>query len=87
MKKSAPEDKYMVKVKEMLTRTHEVQMKENNYWLNKLSTYYYYGEDLSKFLDVKKMIDQLKPEDIKKAANKYLNTKNLLKYVLYPEKI
>jgi zinc protease len=87
MKKTEPEDKYMVKVKEMLTRTHEVQLKENNYWLNKLSSYYFYDEDLSKFLEVKKRIDQLKPEDIKKAANKYLNLKNLMKFVLYPEKI
>jgi zinc protease len=87
MKKTNPDDIYMTKLKEQILRTNEVQLKEDKYWLNELTNYYYYGLDLNSFLDTRKMIEQLKPEDIKKAANKYLNTKNMMKFVLYPEKL
>ncbi len=86
MKTKLPEDKYMVKVKELLTRAYEVNLKENDYWLRKLQYAYFNNTDPKAMLELKKWIDELKPEDIKKAANKYLNTKNLLKCVLYPGK-
>lgn len=85
MKKSNPDDKDMVKVKELLSRSYEKNMKENEYWLNKLIAYYYYNEDPKQILETKKKIDKLKPEDIKNAANKYLNTTNIIKFVLFPE--
>ncbi len=86
LRSTLADEKYMVKAKEILTRAYEVNLKENNYWLGRLQSSYYYNTDPKLILENKKWIDALTPEDIKKAANIFLNTDNLLKCVLYPEK-
>ena len=81
-----PEDIYMTKVKQIELHDDEVNMKENNYWLNALSQYYWNGEDPKAILYRKEMINALTAEDIRRAAQKYCAKDNMVEVVLYPEK-
>jgi zinc protease len=78
--------KYLIKVKETQLREREIKLKENSFWLNQLYNYFYFGEDPSLIADYGKLVDNLKADDIMKAAIKYLNENRMIKVVLYPEK-
>jgi zinc protease len=74
------------KVREIQRRTHEVNLKQNGFWLNNLQFYYSNNEDPKMILNYPKMVDHLKAQTIQEAVNKYFNMKNYVKVVLYPEK-
>ncbi len=80
------DDIYLTKVKETQKRNWEVEQKENGYWLNTLQKYYFYNLDLSQILKIESRINSLTKDDIMKTAGKYLNGKNYVKVVLYPQK-
>ncbi len=79
-------DIYMQKTKETIRRTHEVELKDNGYWLNTLYKSYFYDLDISKLLADETYLDKLTKEDIMQAIKKYLNEKNYIKVVLMPQK-
>ncbi len=85
LKKNPPTPEYLQKVKEIQRREYETNMKQNSYWMENLYSYVSNNEDLTKFLNHPKYIEKLTAEDIRNAANKYLNTDNLVQVVLYPE--
>jgi zinc protease len=74
------------KVREIQRRTHEVNLKQNGFWLNNLQFYYSNNEDPKMILNYPKMVDHLTAQTIQEAVNKYFNMKNYVKVVLYPEK-
>ena len=80
------DESYIEKVKEMQRRRKEVETKENDYWLKKLQSYYFYGMDLSQLNKDDEEIDKLNADDVLEAAKKYLNMKNYVSVILYPEK-
>ena len=47
---------------------------------------YFNNSSAYKLLDYNNMVEDIKVEDIKIMANKYLNTNNYVKVVLYPQK-
>jgi zinc protease len=73
------------KVKETMKKQYRTQIQENEYWLDVLSQAFINGTDPELALDFEKRVDALKLEDLQKAAKKYLDMKNYIKAVLYPE--
>jgi len=80
------DESYIEKVKEMQRRQKEVETKENDYWLKKLQSYYFYNMDLSNLYVEDDEIEKLNANDVMEAAKKYLNMKNYVSVILYPEK-
>lgn len=81
-----PTDSNMVKVKEINRRELETNLKDNRFWINRISSAYINSGDPRAILKQQEMIDKLTAKDIQAAAKKYLKTDNLMKFVLYPEK-
>ena len=86
MQNNLPSDSNMVKIKQLTTRELEVNLKRNSYWATQFFRALYYNEPFDLFLKQKELINSIKPEDIQNAAKKYLNDKNYMQFVLYPEK-
>jgi zinc protease len=76
---------YQEKVKQQILRRHEINMKENKYWLNMLESRYFYNEDPRTILQFDDVVQQLTMQDIRQVANIYLDTDNYIKVILYPE--
>ena len=73
------------KYKEAEKRKNEVEQTQNKYWLSTLQSIYYYEETPESIEKNKAILKDLTVEDVKKAANKYLDTKAYIKAVLLPE--
>jgi zinc protease len=87
MKTSGPAVEDLNKVKETWRQQHEVNLKENNYWARQLLQSIELGIDLQNLLSYERRIADLTPDDVKEAANKYLNMENYVQIVLNPEKV
>jgi zinc protease len=74
------------KIKETFEREHQVQLKENSYWLNTISQNDENGENLMEILDFDKQVESLNDNDFKRLATKYLSQTNFAKFVLMPQK-
>jgi zinc protease len=79
-----PSEDYMTKVKEIMKREHEKNMKENSYWLRYLYNAEYLGENPESILKYNDEVSKLTAEDIHEAAKKYLSAPNFAEFVLYP---
>lgn len=79
------EEKYLIKVKEILRRELELQVKENNYWLNLIENYYLYNDPVDVVEQTEKLISEITLDDIFKIAKKYIKFENFVRFVLYPE--
>ena len=75
-----------LKVRKAQEKEREVSMKENSYWLSTLYSYSSRNEDITTMLNWDNLIVNLKPEDLKKSAQTYLNTNNMIEVVVMPEK-
>ena len=74
------------KVREIQRRTHEVNLKQNDFWLNNLRFYYGNNEDPKMILNYPMLVNHLTAQTIQEAVKKYFNMKNYVMIVLYPEK-
>lgn len=74
------------KVKETWRQQYEVNIKENTFWARQLLQSAETGSNAGDVLSYEKRIAALTPKDLKDAANKYLDMKNFVQIVLYPEK-
>jgi zinc protease len=84
IKTFGPDNTVMTKIKEIQKRQRELNLKKNNFWKGVVSNYIQYNEDPIELLSYNNWVDEITAEDIKQAANQYLN-KNVVKVVLYPE--
>jgi zinc protease len=88
VKKSGPTVDDLNKVKETWRQQYDVNVKENSFWANQLIRAVSLGIDPSaQILAYPDRIASLTPKDIQNVANKYLDTRNMVQVVLYPEKI
>lgn len=76
---------YLEKVKETRSRNHEINLRENRYWLNQVEFAYFNGIDPDFILRTPELIKDLTLQDIHKAAKKYLKNDNYIEVILYPE--
>lgn len=86
LKNYGPEDIYITKVRETQLRQFEVNLKENRFWESQLKNAYYDDFNPQLIIKRKEEVANLSKEMVKKAAQKYLNTKNYVKFILLPEK-
>lgn len=77
---------YIEKVREMQLRTHEVNLKQNGFWLNNLRAYYGNKENPEMILNYPGLVKHLTGAAIQQAIKKYFDLNNYIKVVLYPEK-
>ena len=77
---------YLAKVKETIKSELETNLKENNYWMSRLQEWAWEGTDPKSVLTGKQAIDAVTGADVLTAAKQYLDTKNYVQVVLYPEK-
>ena len=68
------------------TRSTEVQLKENNFWQGHLLGSLQKQENPDAVLSHIQDLNQVTPQTVKDAANKYLSGDNLIKLILLPEK-
>ncbi|MCX8492009.1 MAG: hypothetical protein ORN54_13185 [Cyclobacteriaceae bacterium] len=61
-------------------------MKDNNYWLGQLKSSAENGLNPADILTYEKRVDAITTEQVKNAANKYVDFKNYVQVVLNPEK-
>ncbi|HBY18333.1 MAG TPA: insulinase family protein [Candidatus Marinimicrobia bacterium] len=74
------------KVREIAIRQRENNLKQNRYWLNELKNIYFYGDDPEIILAVDDYIKNLSKEIVVEKAQKYLDTDEYIRVVLYPQK-
>jgi zinc protease len=86
VKKNGCDDKDLTKIKETARVEREVNLKENRYWLQVIGLKYTAGENLLEMNESQKIIDALKSDDLKNAANQYLNTDRFATFKLIPAK-
>ncbi|MEI6091445.1 MAG: insulinase family protein [bacterium] len=83
MKKTIDPDD-VEKVRKSQQQQRPINLKNNNYWMNMMSSLQKNNEDMEYILNYDKLTDKLNAEDMLNTAKKYLNTKNLIKVVLNP---
>jgi len=80
------EEKDMAKVKETLKKQYEVQIKNNDYWLNSLSKSFIDQTDPSWILAYPGKVEGVTAAQLQQLCKKLMDTPNYIKAVLYPEK-
>lgn len=80
-----PSDEDMTKIKETQRKEYEKDSKTNSFWLNNINMFTINDLDLDQIVEYPKLIEELTKEDIREAAEIYLNTKSMKKFILYPE--
>jgi zinc protease len=86
LKANGPTDKQVADVKETFLRDQETNMKQNGYLLGQLAVRYEYNEDLTSLFTLADYYRKIDAATVKAAAQKYLNTTNMVKLTLFPEK-
>jgi zinc protease len=86
LQRSGPSQADVDKVKEELLRAHELELRQNSYWLSTIASRDQDGEDLGAVLSqYETMVKQLSPSTVQQAARQYFNVKNYVRVVLLPE--
>lgn len=78
-------DDNVEKIKEQMIRKRETDTKKNNFWLGSMYSRTYNGQPFSIINDFDKYIKTITKESLTKTANKFLDEKNWIQVVLYPE--
>ena len=86
LKKNGPSLEDLNKFKAEYTRVHELQLRENEIWIDYLSTQNENNEDPNQWLDYNDRQNKVTVSAVQKGANKWLDGKNILRFVLLPEK-
>ena len=86
LKTDGPTDKQVADVKETFLRDQETNMKQNGYLLGQIAVRYEFNEDLTSLFNLADYYKKIDAATIKDAAQKYLNTANMVKLTLFPEK-
>lgn len=85
IKKDGVSEKDLAKVKETYLVTYKEDAKTNRYWLNALVRAERNGNDLNEVLKYEEMVNAITAEELKTAANQFLD-KNYFLGILMPEK-
>ena len=85
IKKDGLGDDYLAKITEQLRRSHEVDLKENRYWMALLRAAYYYGDDFTKLVDIEAVAKRVTSANIKASVRRFFDDKNTIIGVLQPK--
>jgi zinc protease len=86
LKDQGPTAVDLVKVKENWIKNYREALKTNGYWLSVLRSSDELGEDPARILTYEARVQALSLEDVQKAAQQYLDMRNLVQVVLNPVK-
>jgi len=84
IRKDGPLVEDLNKVKETFIRERETRIKENSYWLSALQNLFLNGDRLMTMDEYKAFVNSFTVKDIKKIADKYLDTQNYVRVTLTP---
>jgi zinc protease len=79
------DESYLIKFKEMQKRAFEKNERENSFWLDQLATSLRREEDPARILSEKEWLAKLTTADIQATARAYLDSRQYVQLVLYPE--
>jgi zinc protease len=79
-------EEYLVKVREQLRRGRETEAKENWWWRAQLREAYWFGEKFKDATNIEPVIARVTSANVKAAAKRYFDEKNLMVAVMRPEK-
>ena len=85
VKQEGPPEDVIATVKEQQRRERETQIETNGFWVNVLEFYYTHDEDMLDIQRYNQLIESLTAEDVKAAAQEYLDTNRYVEAILYPE--
>ena len=77
----------LAKIKEQQKRKLEVDMKQNQFWMNGLYDAHFFGNNPEDLLLKEKQIENLSSKMIQDAAKKYIDLNNYIRVTLKPEKV
>jgi zinc protease len=72
-RRDGPPDELAARVREIQTRAHETDVRENAYWLHALGDVYRRGADPTEILDYAGLVSTVTPEALRNAAGTYLD--------------
>lgn len=75
------------KFKAQELRQHELNLRNNNFWLSYIKNSYDYDLDLNRLKQYKKQLNSLTTSEASKKLKEYLTTKNQATLILYPENL
>ena len=79
------DESYAQKVRESQLRERETDLEENGFWLQALRLYDTMGLDPRLILQFDELVEQVTPEGLRAAAQRYLDPSRYVLAVLYPE--
>ena len=86
LKTTGPDEVNIEKFKAEDHNNHQLNLKENYYWIHHIETSVLNNEAINKSDEYEAIIKKVTKESIKEAANKYLSGENLIRFILLPEK-
>ncbi|MBC7686226.1 MAG: insulinase family protein [Bdellovibrionales bacterium] len=86
MKATGPTKVELEKVRQIWLQNHQKALRENGFWTARLQAAQLQGDDPALILTYEKRVNALSTDDVKKAAQRYFDTKNYVQVVMYPEK-
>ena len=86
LKAEGCDDKNLLKVKELMLKGREADLKENRFWMNLIVAGLKDGESISEIKNFDAQVNAMKSDDFKRLAAKYFDDSNYGKVVLYPQK-
>jgi len=86
VRKNGCDEKNLTKIKETFRRDRETNLKENNYWSQRILTASLFNEPLMKQDEFDTYLKNLNSDDLKRLALKYFDLNNYGYFVLVPEK-
>ena len=84
LKTRVPSAADLNKVKETLIREREIAIKENSFWLQELLNTYMQGDRLMTLEEYTRLVNSVRPNDIRRAARQYFNETNYVIGKLMP---
>jgi zinc protease len=82
---NGPRESDVTKVKEILKRERETNLRSNDFWVDVLRSYFINEQDPHLILDYSRMVEEITSASLQRAAIRYLNTQRYVKVTLYPE--
>lgn len=85
LQQDGPTAEEMDKIKRNWVQNHRKSLRENGYWMAHLQSALTEGTDPASILAVEQMVGAMSGADVQAAARRYLDARNVVQVVLYPE--
>ncbi|MCX6226151.1 MAG: insulinase family protein [Bacteroidia bacterium] len=86
IKKEGPTEVDLAKIKETIIKDYEKNIKQNYFWISSLQDFYLNGNEIYSLDEYTKTVEAVTIQDIKRTADKYLDSKQYIRGVLMPKK-